>query len=102
MIPLQPATWQPKISHHPTSDRTGSAGAPEPGPAATEVIMRHASHVELRQVKNISARIDKICIERFETQILLPSQEHQKNLHSKKFQSILVCQNEFFLHWSRR
>ena len=53
-------------------------------------------HVELCQVKNISARIDKICIERFETQILLPSQEHKKNLHSKKFQSILVCQNEFF------
>ena len=65
----------------------------ELGPEATEVIMRH---VELCQVKNISARIDKICIERFETQILLPSQEHQKNLHSKKFQSILVCQNEFF------
>ena len=65
--------------------------------------MRHASHVELRQVKNISARIDKISIERFETQILLPSQEHQKkNLHSKKFQSIFVCQNEFFLHWSQR
>ena len=46
--------------------------------------MRHASHVELCQVKNISARIDKICIERFETQILLPSQEHQKKICTAK------------------
>ena len=51
------------------------------GPEATEVIMRH---VELCQVKNISARIDKICIERFETQILLPSQEHQKKFAQQK------------------
>ena len=58
--------------------------------------MRHASHVELRQVKNISARIDKICIERFETQILLPSQEHQKKFAQQKISIHLSLSKRIF------
>ena len=53
-------------------------------------------HVELCQVKNISARIDKICIERFETQILLPSQEHKKKFAQQKISIHLSLSKRIF------